>query len=39
MIDYPGLNTERAQKGKNANNSIFIHKFINGIFFVNKPTD
>ena len=39
MIDYPGLNTERAQKGNYANNSIFIHNFINGIFFVNKLTD
>ena len=37
IIDYPGLDTQKAKAGNYANNSFLDKYIINGFFFINEP--
>ena len=39
IIDYPGLDTEKATTRNYGNNSLFNKDIINGFIFINEPKD
>ena len=39
IIDYPGLDTQKATIGNYGNNSLFNKDIINGFIFINEPKD